>query len=122
MNRLQDATLARWRLVLGRYARDQIAVGLSLEQQRIENALDFLYSRECEGRGVREEKDRTGGLDPTQLTIPRWLSEVRELFPKDTVALIEKHALDRYGLTELVTDPDILRRLEPNLDLLKMLL
>ena len=122
MNRLQDATLARWRLVLGKYARDQIAVGLSLEQQRIENALDFLYSREYEGRGVREEKDRTGTLDPSQLTVPRWLSEVRELFPKDTVALIEKHALDRYGLTELVTDPEILRRLEPNFDLLKMLL
>ena len=122
MNRLQDATLARWRLVLGKYARDQITVGLSLEQQRIENALDFLYSREYEGRGVREEKDRTGTLDPSQLTVPRWLSEVRELFPKDTVALIEKHALDRYGLTELVTDPEILRRLEPNFDLLKMLL
>jgi len=84
--------------------------------------LDFLYSREYEGRGVREEKDRTGTLDPSQLTVPRWLSEVRELFPKDTVALIEKHALDRYGLTELVTDPEILRRLEPNFDLLKMLL
>ena len=122
MNRLPETTLARWRLVLGKYARDQIGVGLSPEQQRIENALDFLYSREYEGRGVREEKDRTGTLDPSQLTVPRWLSEVRELFPKDTVALIEKHALDRYGLTELVTDPEILRRLEPNFDLLKMLL
>ena len=27
--------------------------------------------------------------------------------------------LDRYGLTALVTDPEILRRLEPNFDLLK---
>jgi len=122
MNRTEAATLARWRLVLGKYARDQIDVGLSVDQQRIENALDFLYSREYRDRGVREEGDRSGGLDPTQLTVPRWLSEVRELFPKDTVALIEKHALDRYGLTELVTDPEILRRLEPNFDLLKMLL
>src|SRR6185369_8584656 len=122
MNRAQEATLARWRLVLGKYARDQIDVGLSLEQQRIENALDFLYSREYRGRGVREEKDRAGGLDQTQLTVPRWLNEVRELFPRNTVALIEKHALDRYGLTELVTDAEILRRLEPNFDLLKILL
>jgi Mg-chelatase subunit ChlD len=126
MSNLQETTLARWRLVLGRYAKDRINVGMSLEQQRIENALDFLYSREYRGRGVREEQDRTGprsaGLDPSQLTVPRWLSEVRELFPKETVAVIEKHALDRYGLTELVTDPEILRRLEPNFDLLKMLL
>jgi Mg-chelatase subunit ChlD len=126
MNSHQERTLARWRLVLGKYARDQLDVGMSLEQQRIENALDFLYSREYRGRGVRDEQDRTGprsaGLDPSQLTVPSWLSEVRELFPKETVAVIEKHALDRYGLTELVTDPEILRRLEPNFDLLKMLL
>lgn len=118
-------TLARWRLVLGKYARDRIDTGLTLEQQRIETALDFLYSREYQGRGVRnEERDesRQGSLDPSQLTIPHWLNEVRELFPKETVAIIEKHALDRYGLTELVTDPEILRRLEPNFELLKMLL
>src|SRR5215470_3651282 len=126
MNSTEETTLARWRLVLGQYAKDRLNVGLSLEQQRIENALDFLYSREYRGRGVRDEQERKGpregSLDPTQLTVPRWLSEVRELFPKETVAVIEKHALDRYGLTELVTDPEILRRLEPNFDLLKMLL
>jgi len=139
-----DKSLARWRLVLGKYARDQISVGMTVEQQRIEEALDFLYSREYRGRGVRGEEDgdappeagqepaaagekdldarRSAGLEPSQLTVPRWLNEVRELFPKETVAVIEKHALDRYGLTELVTDPQILRRLEPNFDLLKLLL
>ncbi len=126
MNSTQETILARWRLVLGQYAKDQLDVGLTAEQQRIENALDFLYSREYRGRGVRGEQDRSGprtaGLDPSQLTVPRWLSEVRALFPKETVAIIEKHALDRYGLTELVTDPEILRRLEPNFELLKMLL
>ena len=126
MSSLQPTTLARWRLVLGRYAKDQLNVNMSLEQQRIEDALDFLYSREYRGRGVRGEDDAAqssgGGLDPSQLTVPRWLAEVRELFPKETIAVIEKHALDRYGLTELITDPEILRRLEPSFDLLKMLL
>jgi Mg-chelatase subunit ChlD len=126
MNRTQEQTLARWRLVLGKYARDQIPAGMSVQQQRIENALDFLYSREYRGRGVRDQEEETGKregtLDPTQLTVPQWLSEVRELFPKETVSLIEKHALDRYGLTELVTDAEILRRLEPSFDLVKMLL
>jgi Mg-chelatase subunit ChlD len=118
-------TLARWRLVLGKYAKDRIPSGMSAEQMRMENALDFLYSREYGGRGVRDEnakKNPEGSLDPSQLNVPQWLSEVRELFPKETVSVIEKHALDRYGLTELVTDPEILRRLEPNFELLKMLL
>ena len=126
MNRAHDATLARWRLVLGKYARDQLPASMSLEQQRIETALDFLYSREYRGRGVRDQEEETGKrdgtLDPSQLTVPHWLSEVRELFPKETVSLIEKHALDRYGLTELVTDAEILSRLEPSFDLLKILL
>jgi Mg-chelatase subunit ChlD len=118
-------TLARWRLVLGKYARDHLDVDMSLQQQRVETALDYLYSREYQGRGVRDADPtgpRSASLDPSQLTIPRWLNEVRELFPKETVAVIEKHALDRYGLTELVTDPEILRRLEPNFELLKLLL
>ena len=125
MSKQQPASLNRWRLVLGKYARDRIDVSMTPAQQRIETALDFLYSREYQGRGVREtevDDSRQGGLEPSQLTIPHWLNEVRELFPKETVAVIEKHALDRYGLTELVTDPEILRRLEPNFELLKMLL
>jgi Mg-chelatase subunit ChlD len=126
MNRGQEAKLARWRLVLGKYAKDQIPASMSLEQQRTEKALDFLYSREYRGRGVRDQEEETGKregtLDPSQLTVPHWLSEVRELFPKETVSLIEKHALDRYGLTELVTDAEILSRLEPSFDLLKILL
>jgi Mg-chelatase subunit ChlD len=125
MSAQHSATLARWRLVLGKYAKERIYTGMSAEQMRMEDALDFLYSREYCGRGVRDEdaeKSPEGSLDPSQLNVPRWLSEVRELFPKETVAIIEKHALDRYGLTELVTDPEILRRLEPNSELLKMLL
>jgi Mg-chelatase subunit ChlD len=68
-------------------------------------------------------EDGVGGtLDPSQLTLVNWLGEVRELFPRDTAEVIEKHALDRYGLTELVTDPQTLERLEPNQQLLRTLL
>src|SRR5215468_6501803 len=99
MNKSQEARLARWRLILGKYARDQIPAPMSLQQERIEKALDFLYSREYRGRGVRDQEEETGRregtLDPSQLTVPHWLNEVRELFPKETVTLIEKHALDR---------------------------
>ena len=42
--------------------------------------------------------------------------------PREVVEVIEKHALDRYGLTELVTDKETLEKLEPNMELLKTLL
>ncbi len=96
-------------------------MGLSPTQQRLETALDYLYSREYSGRGVRE-RGAAGSLDPSQLSVPKWLGEVRTLFPKETVEVIEKHALDRYGLTELVTDKETLSKLEPNMDLLRLLL
>ncbi len=119
-------TLTRWRLVLGRFAEKKLGGSLSPQQGRMEAALDFLYSREYKGRGVREpnkpEGPQPGSLDPSQLNVPTWLGEVRELFPQETVEVIEKHALDRYGMTELVTDKQTLEKLEPNMDLLKTLL
>ncbi|KAF0178491.1 MAG: VWA containing CoxE family protein [Limisphaerales bacterium] len=115
------STTSRWRLVLGRFAEQRLSLPLSARDARMEAALDYLYSREYEGRGVRERQP-AGTLDPSQLNIPTWLGEVRELFPRDVVEVIEKHALDRYGLTELVTDKETLEKLEPNMDLLKTLL
>jgi Mg-chelatase subunit ChlD len=111
----------RWRLVLGRFARERLPGQLGGAAARMEAALDFLYSREYQGRGVRE-RGQAGTLDPSQLTVPTWLHTVRELFPRETVETIEKHALERYKIQELLTDPEILGKLEPNLDLLKTLM
>lgn len=119
-------TLARWRLVLGQFADRHLGDTLSGDQQyqKMDRALGFLYGREYEGRGVRERssKSKEGGKGPSTFSIPSWLSQVRELFPRDTVEVIEKHALDRYNMTELVTDPKVLEKLEPNYDLLKTVL
>lgn len=116
-------SLDRWRLVLGRYADRRLPQGggAGAGYARMDRALDYLYGREYKGRGLRQEPG-SGSLDPSQLTLVNWLNEVRELFPQDTVEVIEKHALDRYGLTELVTDPRALERLEPNQQLLRTLL
>ena len=123
----EDYVYVRWRHILGRFAKDKLPCPMSSEDVRRELALDYLYGKEYKGRGVREKPEKQtekipGSLDPSQLNVPTWLSEVRELFPKETVEIIEKHALDRYGMKELVTDPKVLEKLEANLDLLKMIL
>ena len=113
----------RWRLVLGRYAENRLG-GTVGRGTRLDGALDYLYGREYRGRGLREggAGKGPGSLDPSQLTLVTWLGEVRELFPAETVEVIEKHALERYGLTELVTDPRALERMQPNQQLLRTLL
>ena len=50
---MDDSALARWRLVLGRFA-PTLAGALDSEQRRIDAALDYLYGREYRGRGMRE--------------------------------------------------------------------
>ena len=120
-----DNLLTRWRLVLGKFSEQRMETPMPGQAQRMEAALDYLYSREYEGRGLRDddsEGGKEGGRGASEFTIPSWLSEVRELFPRETVEVIEKHALDRYGLNELVTDPETLAKLEPSMDLLKTLL
>jgi Mg-chelatase subunit ChlD len=115
--------LSRWRLVLGKYAQPKMPGCLSADQQRMADALEQLYSREYRGRGVRQDsKLGPGSLDPSQLNVPKWLDEVRQLFPKETCKRITHHALDRYGMTELVQDPQTLASLEPSTELLSAVL
>ena len=118
-------SLERWRLVLGKYAERLEQDRLSGRQGRMDATLEYLYGREYQGRGLRG--DGQGGPGPGSLAasapnLVTWLGEVRELFPRETSEVIEKHALERYGLTELVTDPKTLERLQPSQDLLRTLL
>ena len=115
----EQEILNRWRLVLGKYAADQIPFeGASLKMMEMEEALDYLYSREYgEEQEIRE--DRKGGSGASQLTVPHWLTKIKTLFPRNTVEIMERHALEKYQMTELLTDPEVLRRLEPNKELLK---
>jgi len=106
----------RWRLVLGAGSEDALG-GLPDELMAgRERVLGFLYDREHEDRNVR------GGLDRSQLTIPDWINQVHELFPRNVIERIEKDALERYGLEEMVTNPELLRRAEPNETLLRAVL
>lgn len=118
----------RWRLVLGRYADGRLPAAQDPNGSRYEAALDYLYGREYAGRGGRADDAppgddlSPGSLDPSAPSVVDWLNEVRELFPRETVETIERHALDRYGLTALVSDPEVLARIEPSEALLKTLL
>lgn len=114
------AALNRWRLVLGQHAQQQVP----LEDVRLismDEVLEFLYGRESAGGDVRERSTR-GGREASRLTVPQWLSEVRRLFPQETAEILQRHALDRYQLTELLTDREVLEKMEPNEALLETVL
>jgi Mg-chelatase subunit ChlD len=112
----------RWRLILGNPA-EQALGGLSDEWADRDCAMGYLYDRESQGRNVRQRQDdRRGSLDPSNLTVPDWINAVHELFPQKTIERLEKDALERYHLEEMVTNPDLLRRAQPSETLLKAVL
>ena len=114
--------MARWRLVLGKGAED-VTGGLSGEMAQMEEALGFLYDREYgQGQNVRSE-DRTGGIDGSGvMSVPDWINQVHQLFPQKTIERIEKDALERYKLEEMVTNPELLKHAQPSQTLLKAVL
>ena len=114
----------RWRLALGRYAGKQLG-GLSGSDGQRDEALEYLYGREYDARGLARGQMGTRGagtLDPTQMRALTWLGKAKVLFPEGVFETLQGHALDRYGLTDLLRDPELLDQLEPNKDLLKVLL
>lgn len=107
--------MQRWRLLLGEAANDALG-GLDADCAAADAALEWLYGRDPE---LLERGERSGGLAPSHLTVPVWINEVHRLFPRETIERIERDAVDRYGVTEIVTNPEVLERITPSVSLLR---
>ncbi len=110
----------RWRLILGDFAEDNLP--LNPDDRELDGTLQFLYNREYGREQGMRDQSPTGGRDGSMLTVPGWLRRVKRLFPQKTVEIMQKQALDKYNLTQLLTDESVLRQLEPNMSLLKNIL
>ncbi|NVI92688.1 VWA domain-containing protein [Actinomadura sp. BRA 177] len=116
--------LERWRLVLGAPA-ESCTGELGGEGAERDAALDWLYGRDADlgRRGVRRgDGGRGAGDGPSQLTTVDWLDAVHRLFPKETIERLERDAVERYEIHEIVTDPAVLERIEPDATLLRAVL
>ncbi|WP_439617875.1 VWA domain-containing protein [Shinella sp.] len=116
-------SLTRWRLVLGEAADGacrSAGGALAGETLAMDAALDWLYGREEED-GTRNIA-RQGGRGGSALTTPQWINDIHRLFPKETIERLERDAIERYAIDDVVTNPDVLARAEPNETLLKAVL
>ena len=122
----EDAqALLRWRLALGPEAEGAASeMGLGglgafaeasgLEGERLgdlDDALGFVY-----GTG-----SPLGGRS-SRPNLPKWLGLIREFFREDVIALVQKDAIERKGLTQLLFEPETLPFLEKNVELVATLL
>ncbi|PWK51779.1 VWA domain-containing protein [Pleionea mediterranea] len=111
----------RWRLILGKESSSlqdgNQSQKLGSKDSMRDESLEYLYQREYKNRG-----DRSGGMEKGELAPATWLSRVRKVFPKTTTDYLQKQAIERYQLTQLLTDPEVLRKEKPNIDLVQTLL
>jgi len=126
--------LTRWRLLLGNDANEVLGqfsaaggcesdqgagVALSADEQAMDAALSAIYSR---GNGSGDESVRGADLGASAPTLNRWLGDIRSYFEEDVVAVIQKDAIERCGLDQLLFEPETLESVQPNLALIGTLL
>lgn len=125
----------RWRLVLGDASAGALGepTGAAAEQ---DSALEWLYHRDPSRRvrGVRDGlsaaapprpgDSRRGevGTGGSSVTAVDWLDDIHRLFPKETIHRLERDAVEKYEITEVITDPEALERIEPSASLLRAVL
>ncbi|MFJ8960064.1 VWA domain-containing protein [Lentzea sp. NPDC102401] len=108
---MTEERLRRWRLLLGPSAEDVSELGE--DDQRRDGALTGLYG----GGG-----DRGAGLGASSPQLHRWLGDVRKYFPTSVVQVMQRDAVEKLGLKQLLLEPELLQSVEPDVNLVSTLL
>ena len=125
---VHDEALTRWRLILGRRAEQanpafrlgdkregdesgdaplQRALPAGIGLTALDRALSFVY----------DSNERFGGTGDSAPYVPQWLEQMRALFNQSTLAMVQRDAFERTGLAELLLQPEIVPRLQPDVRL-----
>ncbi len=109
--------LVRWRLILGQDTQKQFSdmneFTLSEQQFIMDEALASIY-----GGGAGETLSAKGaGNAVSSPKLSKWLGDIRSLFDKDIVTVIQNDAIERKGLKQLLMEPEILENLEPDINM-----
>lgn len=118
----QEEHIQRWRLILGQESRERFEkmgnAGLSPEQDLMDQALAAIYNNtESGGFG-----SSGAGNGPSSPRLSKWLGDVRSLFDKELVTVIQGDAMTRCGLKQLIFEPELLENLEPDVNLASTIL
>ncbi|HMD94840.1 MAG TPA: VWA domain-containing protein [Trebonia sp.] len=118
--------LRRWRLLLGAAGASGLGDGAGLGDRdgAIDAALAALYDADGSGGrgGGGGRGPRTGSLAGSAPTVARWLGDIRTYFPSTVVQVMQRDAIDRLNLRQLLLEPEMLATVEPDVHLVGTLL
>jgi hypothetical protein len=116
---LEQERLRRWRLVLGGGEADGTGIALSAEDAGRDAALGALYAER--DRPEVDGTKRTAGLGGSAPAISRWLGDIRRYFPSSVVSIMQRDALERLNLRQLLMEPELLNSFQPDVHLVTQL-
>lgn len=111
--------LRRWRLILGGDEADGTGLRLDSTDAAIDQALQALY--DADGSQGKSSQ-RRGGLGASAPSVARWLGDIRTYFPSSVVRVMQKDAMERLNLRQMLLEPEMLQAIEPDIHLVTDLL
>jgi len=139
---IDPSNLSRWRLILGKSAEDSLckmgkcgaAELLGGDKAELDEALEAIYGGDASETDPGTDLDKSmWDVDADKIghgpnkgkTFPKvakWLDQIRNFFPKDVVILLQKDAIERKGLKQLLFEPEIMANVEPSLEIAETVL
>jgi hypothetical protein len=114
--RLATTRAERWRLVLGSDAAESCGVlGGALGQ--MDAALAALY--EPEGKHGLQRRGGRGGSAPN---VARWLGDIRKYFPASVVQVMQRDALERLDMRQMLLEKEMLENIQPDVHMVANLI
>ncbi|MDS4029218.1 MAG: VWA domain-containing protein [Candidatus Contendobacter sp.] len=118
-----EERLRRWRLLLGGNQAEGTGCSLAGIDLAIDRALASLYDPGAEdGDDLTRTGPRKGGTGSSRPNVARWLGDIRQYFPSTVVRVMQKDALERLNLRQLLLEPELLEAVEPDVHLVANLI
>jgi Mg-chelatase subunit ChlD len=92
---------------------------LSPADQAMDAALAALYDQAKPGADGRA---RSAGLGASAPVVARWLGDIRTYFPASVVQVMQRDAIDRLHLRQLLLEPEMLASIQPDVHLVGTLI
>ncbi|MDR1735564.1 MAG: VWA domain-containing protein [Oscillospiraceae bacterium] len=110
--------IRRWRLILGECAEAEFAPPLTGDDEILDGALAAIYDK-TSGFSYGGKDGTSGKSVPF---IAKWLGDIRRFFPEETLVVIQNDAINRQNMTQLLTEPELLKTVTPDINLVTMLI
>ncbi len=108
-----EERLKRWRLVLGGEDAEGTGCSLAGADLEMDRALSELYD------GGPSKK---GGMGKSAPRVARWLGDIRKFFHTPVVQMLQKDAMERLDLRQMLKQPELLKAMQPDVHLVANLL